>query len=158
MNINVREAAITDSEDIFTWRNDDTTRKMSFTTDEVDWSGHSKWLESSLQNSNRVLYICEYSSYKGSIGIVRFDIDSDSAIVSINLNPSERGKGLSSICINKSIDKFVEDRSEVTKITAEIKESNRVSQYAFIKARFRFVEQVDKTMRYQLTVQKQISI
>mgnify|MGYP001112773166 CR=1 FL=1 len=158
MDINVREAAIIDSEDIFTWRNDETTRQMSFTTDKVDWSGHKKWLESSLQNNSRVLYICEYSSSNGRIGIVRFDIDNDIAIISINLNPLERGKGLSSICINKSIDKFLESHSGITRIVAEIKQSNLFSQYAFIRAGFGFVEEVDEAMRYQLMVYERKSI
>jgi RimJ/RimL family protein N-acetyltransferase len=154
MDIKVREASESDSEDIFTWRNDETTRRMSFTSDKVDWLGHSKWFESSLKNKQRALYICEYFSSKRSIGIVRFDIDTNNAIISINLNPSERGKGLSKECIKESINRFIEDYVDIKEIWAEIKQSNKASQCAFISVGFEFIKQSGETLEYQFKIQR----
>ncbi len=152
MNIKVRKASKSDSEDIFTWRNDDKTRKMSFSSDRVDWDGHSKWFLSSLKNPNRVLYMCEGTMFEGSIGIVRFDIDKHKAIVSINLNPKARGKGLSKGCINNAIDTFLKSHADIKSVVAEIKEENEASQSAFVSAGFRLMEKVGETLVYQFEV------
>ena len=39
--INVRRAHENDSSDVFKWRNDEVTQKMSHTKEAVEWEGHS---------------------------------------------------------------------------------------------------------------------
>jgi hypothetical protein len=51
------KATENDSADIWKWRNDTLTRKMSTTTDEVSWKAHSNWYNNSLKNTNRYLYV-----------------------------------------------------------------------------------------------------
>lgn len=46
--INIRLVRKKDSKDIFEWRNDEITRKLSHKTDVVGWNGHCKWLIRSL--------------------------------------------------------------------------------------------------------------
>ena len=101
--INTRVASITDSRDIFEWRNDELTRKMSHTSDIVEWEGHSAWFESSLENKNRLILLCESINELKKIAVVCFDINFRRALVSINLSPEMRGKGISKQCLSKSI-------------------------------------------------------
>ena len=89
---NVRKANESDSRDIFEWRNDELTRQMSHTTDLVEWDGHSAWFAASLANTKRLLVICEDESTDEKVAIVRFDIEDERALISINLSPQMRGK------------------------------------------------------------------
>ncbi len=80
---------------------------MSITTEEVNWETHSAWYDKSLTNPNRHLYVGILDGEK--IGMCRFDIDieSNTAEVSINLNPKYRGKNLSNKLLIKSIEEFL---------------------------------------------------
>ena len=57
-SVNVRPAQDDDARDIFAWRNDEVTRKMSHSMNEIDWASHLNWYLSSLGNPNRCLLIC----------------------------------------------------------------------------------------------------
>ena len=99
----VKPASEDDSEDIFTWRNDRLTREMSLTTDLVAWDGHKLWFENTLKNETRLLLMCVDTAVNEKICVVRFDLDMNRALVSINLAPSMRGKGLAKRCLNDAI-------------------------------------------------------
>ena len=129
--INTRVASITDSKDIFEWRNDDLTRKMSHTTDIVEWEGHIEWFESSLKNKNRLLLLCEDINDLKKIAVVRFDINSLRALVAINLSPEMRGEGISKQCLSESIENFKNVFPQVVALDAEIKLENIASQRVF---------------------------
>ena len=124
----IRPATPQDSDDLFTWRNDQQTRAMSISIDEVAHADHDRWFDATLSNPNRVLYIGEVDNNK--IGMCRFDIGEDkTAIVSINLNPLMRGKGWSVEFLKRSIDTFW----EISKIdlNATIKHNNTASIKCF---------------------------
>jgi RimJ/RimL family protein N-acetyltransferase len=129
--INTRVASITDSRDIFEWRNDELTRKMSHTSDIVEWEGHSAWFESSLENKNRLILLCESINELKKIAVVCFDINFRRALVSINLSPEMRGKGISKQCLSKSIENFKNRFPQVVALDAEIKLENIASQRVF---------------------------
>tara|TARA_B110000977_G_C10858403_1_gene408711 strand:- start:307 stop:765 length:459 start_codon:yes stop_codon:yes gene_type:complete len=129
--INTRVASITDSKDIFEWRNDELTRKMSHTTNIVEWEGHSAWFESSLENKNRLILLCESINDSKKIAVVCFDISSRRALVAINLSPEMRGKGISKQCLSKSIENFKNGFPQVVALDAEIKPENIASQRVF---------------------------
>ena len=128
----VRKANDGDNVDIFDWRNDALTRQMYHNTDYVEWSIHSNWFSSSLTNENRLLIMCEKKETLEKIAIVRFDVDEGRALVSINLNPNQRGKGLAKICLANSIDYFSKYFSDINKIVAEIKKENIASGKTFL--------------------------
>ena len=117
----VRKANDGESKYIFDWRNDALTRQMSHNTDYVEWDRHSNWFSSSLTNENRLLIMCEKKDTLEKIAIVRFDVDEGRALVSINLNPNQRGKGLAKVCLTNSINYFSKYFSDINKMVAEIK-------------------------------------
>ena len=131
LDIKIRSAKENDSKDIFEWRNDEITRQMSHTSEIIEWENHSRWYSNSLNSENRILLICE-DNRNEKIAIIRFDISKSNAIISINLNPNQRGKGLAKPCLIRSIDFFSTEYIGIKNLIADIKEDNVASQKTFL--------------------------
>ena len=147
--INARLAIITDSKDIFEWRNDELTRQMSYTSDVVGWDGHSNWFAASLKNKNRFLLMCEEDSSGEKVAVIRFDIENDNALISINISPKVRGRGLAKICLSTSISFFKSKFPLVQHIFAEIKLINEASSRAFKGVGFILKEETNDIKTYE---------
>lgn len=130
-DIKIRSAKENDSKDIFEWRNDEITREMSHTSEIIEWENHSKWFSSSLGSKSRILLICE-DDYSEKIALIRFDIFESNSVISINLNPTQRGKGLAKSCLIRSIEFFSKEYIEIENLIAQIKENNIASQKTFL--------------------------
>ena len=150
--IKTRKAELTDSKTIFEWRNDQLTRAMSHNTDVVDWEGHSTWFASSLENKNRLLLLCEDKNDAKKIAVVRFDVNSPRALVSINLAPDVRGEGISKQCLRGSIASFRNEFPQVTALDAEIKLRNIASQRLFESVGFFNVRNDANTLFYEYSI------
>lgn len=150
----VRRATETDSRVIFGWRNDETTRFMSHTTDVVEWEQHSEWYEATLKNQNRCLLMCSIITTNEQVAVARFDLDGEVAVISINVSPFMRGKGLSKVCLRAVIAYFLSIYKSVSCIEAEIKSINIASQKAFEGAGFCFQKENDGTQVYKYLVDR----
>lgn len=150
--INTRLALESDSKVIFIWRNDGLTRSMSLNTDLVAWDGHVKWFESTLKNPNRILIMCLLAETKNRVAIVRFDVQGTRALVSINLAPSMRGKGLGKKCLGESIKFFKENYSFVKALDAEIKDVNIASISSFESIGFTKVKEEQGLLHFEYFV------
>ena len=128
--ISVRHAVPNDSLDIFHWRNDPITRQMSHETKIIDLDDHNTWFSNSLVSKRFILLICENEESE-KISLISFKISQSDAVISINLNPTQRGNNLAKPCLVKSIDFFSEYYCEVKRLVAEIKEENIPSQKTF---------------------------
>ena len=128
-NIHTRKATADDTQEIFEWRNDPITRSMFFEQNEILWENHVNWFNSTLKNPERILIIGELSKEK--IGVVRFDITKQEAYISININPSYRGKKLAPTLL-LAAQKHLPQNIEI--LTAEIKNKNTASIKSFQKA------------------------
>jgi UDP-2,4-diacetamido-2,4,6-trideoxy-beta-L-altropyranose hydrolase len=144
--LTVLRATENDSKDIWEWRNHELTKQMSKTTESVSWGAHSSWYEKSLVNPNRYLYL-GFLNDNEKIGICRFDVEvkTNTAEVSINLNPQHKGKKLSSQLLSQAIAKFCEERN--TYLAATIKKTNIKSIKCFTKNGFTF-EREDNDFKY----------
>ena len=131
----VRRVIETDRKVIFDWRNDELTRCMFRCTSVVDWETHCNWLRARLSNDRCCLLMCEFNA-ESPIAVVRFDLDIDTAQVSINLAPQKRGKGLASQCLASTISYFVKYYPSVSKLFAEIRTQNEASRKSFEKVGF----------------------
>ena len=127
----VRLATIEDSLDILSWRNDPTTRYMSFENNIVDKKSHEKWYQNVLKNPNNIMVVGFIGEVK--VGVVRFTIKKSEIIISINMGVDSRGKGLAPILLVAS-EKFLEKKLGVVKLVAEVKEENVASVKTFLKA------------------------
>tara|TARA_R110002033_G_scaffold171173_2_gene217128 strand:- start:33063 stop:33392 length:330 start_codon:yes stop_codon:yes gene_type:complete len=73
--------------------------------DHIDWGVHDLWFSEALVDRDKILLVGFQVNDGEKVGVVRFDCDgSGKAEVSINLNPDFRGKGLSKLMLNKSLD------------------------------------------------------
>ena len=122
----IRNIKKEDSEDLFTWRNDLTSRKMFFNEEEISYNNHLEWLKESIANPDRDLYIGELNNNK--FGVCRFDYNKlvNTSKISININPCFRGKGLGKEFLKNVIIKYLKKRRCI--LLAEIKEKNIISK------------------------------
>ena len=149
---NIRKANNYDSRDIFDWRNDELTRQMSHTSDFVDWNGHSGWFASSFTNKNTLIVMCEDESTNEKVAMVRFDVEDDRALISINLSPKMRGKRKAKGCLSDAISFFKKYFSDVQFIDAEIKSTNITSQKSFLGVGFVLVKENADVFYYEYAV------
>ena len=96
--VRLRPATIADAELLFVWRNDPQTRAQSLQQLPVAWESHLTWLQASLRNPNRQLYIAEGIVQDASgqpliLGTVRADKLDEEYELSWTVAPEQRGKG-----------------------------------------------------------------
>lgn len=149
MNVEVRKAKDSDSDDIYAWRNDAKTCAMSVNNTTVSIEDHEKWFKESMKNSHRTLYIGENEHFK--IGVCRFDYNQkdQTSTVSINLNPRARGHGFSIPFLKKSITLF--QKQHQSELCATIRKDNIPSIKCFEKCGFEFFSADDEYNYYRLS-------
>ncbi|MBT8585688.1 GNAT family N-acetyltransferase [Polynucleobacter paneuropaeus] len=135
----IRDAESSDSEDIFLWRNDPSTRSMSTCEQKVTMNEHEKWFINSLLNPERKLYIGVTEAIKVGICHFRYHTNKEFAEVSINLNPEVRGRNLSFELLKKSINKY--KASNICQLKATIKKDNIPSIRIFHQCDFRKISE-----------------
>lgn len=137
---------------LFNWRNDKDTRNASINTDPISFNSHQKWYESILANEQSFILI-GYVSNGEAIGMCRFTFSETSgeSEVSINLNPSFRGKGLSSSLLKQALNLYSLEVSRPKSIIAVIKAKNLASIRIFEKAGFILFESNMGLLTYKLT-------
>jgi len=150
--MNIREAVESDCIFIFNWRNDFYTKKMSLNNSEISYDEHCAWYEETLNNPLKIIFIGENDHDR--VGVCRFDLDNNNLIaeISINLNPSFRGKGLGKDLLISSIDKFEKENKFL--LVAFIKKENIASQNLFEYAGFAPSSYHDAIIKYELPVIK----
>jgi len=135
MEIKIRKAKINDCKDVFNWRNDELTRKVSFSSDPVSYDDHLRWFNDSLSDPSRTIYIGE--NHNGNkIGVIRLDRrNKDVAEFNINIAPEMRGKGYGSRLIELACVSYSQEYGQCL-FLARIKKDNLASFKTFKKAGF----------------------
>lgn len=142
----IRTADLSDLRDIFEWRNDFFSRSMFLNSEVVSLNDHIDWYHRYLKNPHKIIYIGSINKLK--VGMVRFDFDEDTmqSEVSINLNPSLRGKGFGLKLLSKSISIY--KQSKDTPLIATVKKGNDSSLRTFTK--FGFHNKYEDDLCYHL--------
>ena len=127
-----------DSLDIWLWRNDKKSIFFSKNKKKITLEAHNRWFKKNLNNKKIKFYIglIVSKNQKKKVGVVRFNIKSKYALVSINLNPVMRGKKLSYILLASGIKKFLKFKK--IKLISVIKKNNFASIKCFLKNGFCF--------------------
>jgi RimJ/RimL family protein N-acetyltransferase len=146
--ITVREANELDSRDLWEWRNNPVVRKEFFDPMPVSWEGHQKWFNVAIANPKTRIYMAQIGDAK--IGVIRFEIESEIAKVSVNLNPDYFGKHLGSKIIKLGTEKLFNEMNRAKSVLAEIKSSNLGSQKAFANAGYELREQSKDLVLYKI--------
>jgi len=115
----LRPATLEDAKILFEWRNDPQVRAASHTQDEISFEDHLAWLEGSLANPDRKLYIAEADGI--SVGTVRSDWSENVYTLSWTVRPEARGKGIGKRMVSLLVRQIREP------ICAEVKVENLAS-------------------------------
>jgi RimJ/RimL family protein N-acetyltransferase len=130
--LNLRPATLEDAETLFEWRNDPQVRAASHNQDEISFESHLAWLESSLTNPDRKLYIAEEDGVR--VGTVRADLVEGAYALSWTVSPEWRGKGIGRRMVSLLVEQIKEP------IQAEVKVENlasiKIAQTAGMKLDF----------------------
>jgi UDP-2,4-diacetamido-2,4,6-trideoxy-beta-L-altropyranose hydrolase len=131
--VRLRAATADDARRLFDWVNDPVVRSTSFAPAPVAWETHVTWLERTIADPARRLFVVE--SDAAAIGQVRFDLDGDRAEISIGLAAAQRGSGLGAAAIDAGVRALFRGTDVVT-VVARIRTDNRSSAVAFGDAGF----------------------
>tara|TARA_B100000886_G_scaffold335975_1_gene293921 strand:- start:369 stop:845 length:477 start_codon:yes stop_codon:yes gene_type:complete len=132
-DIIIKKAKDEYSKDIWKWRNDKVTRKMSKNSAYIPWDNHKKWFSEAIKDPNTLFYIGKVGNI--SIGSIRFVKDQkciDNYYVNINISPNFRGKGLSKDFLKNGIKRFLSDVNKINILKAEVKNINNKSNKLFL--------------------------
>lgn len=97
--IEFRPARFDDAETLFKWRNDPETRANSVNTDEIPWPDHAAWMERSLADQRRRIYIAEKNG--SPVGTVRVDYGLEIEL-SWTVAPEHRGNGIGKLLVQNA--------------------------------------------------------
>lgn len=129
----LRPAQKDDCLDIFNWRNDPVSVMFS-PSGKIKFEEHEVWFNKKIEDPQTSIIVIT-NLKKEKVGMIRFDKDKKKAIVSINLNPKYRGKGLGKESLRLAIKKYF-NNFDVEEIVAKIDPKNVVSQNLFFKLGF----------------------
>lgn len=137
MNITftLRPATAKDKKNLFFWRNHEAVRQFAKDSSLISWETHGLWLEKTLQNPDRALFIAE--SETEPLGVLRFDFEGTEAWVSVYLVPEKIGQGYGAHLLLAGIQWMQDQRPEVQRLIAEIVSENSPSIRVFEKAGYR---------------------
>jgi UDP-2,4-diacetamido-2,4,6-trideoxy-beta-L-altropyranose hydrolase len=132
--IQIRAARAGDSRTLFELRNHPAVRKVSHNSDPIDWSQHDAWFAGVLQSSHQALLVGEVNSIP--IGSVRFDLQDQSAKISISVSPEHSESGLGSELLQAAEEWLAKNRPDVQLMFAEVLSGNIRSHRLFRAARY----------------------
>jgi len=131
-DIIMRPARREDARNLFEWRNAPEIRAMSRTRDPIAWETHATWVDGVLADENRKLLIGERRGIP--VGVVRFDVEGDSAEVSVYKVPGLTGPGLGADLLASAESWLARHCPSVRSLRAEVLGDNAASHRLFVAA------------------------
>ena len=132
LDISLRKATMDDCEAIYKWRNAEETRRHIFYPEQISLDKHCTWFMESLKNYYRQILIAEL--HGRPVGVLRYDIDGQLAVISIYNVPGIKGYGIGTQIINTGSKWLRRYFPDVHKIQAKVLPENVVSKKAFVNA------------------------
>jgi len=127
--IQMRLAEAKDAQAIFNWRNHPFVRNHSGNTQEIKWEEHREWFEMRLSRKISPILIGEINSQ--ALGVVRFDISNNEAMVSIYLVPDSGLKGWGWCLLEQAENWLRQHHPQVVKLHAQVLPNNEPSKKLF---------------------------
>jgi UDP-2,4-diacetamido-2,4,6-trideoxy-beta-L-altropyranose hydrolase len=134
-DIEIRVASLADSESLFEWRNHPAIRMASRNPELINRESHQKWFASVLVSSDRLLLIGQREGLP--VGVVRFDIQGDTAEVSIYLVPNIQQPGQGRNLLQSAEKWLTANRPWLKNISACVLNGNERSQFLFSGAGYK---------------------
>jgi RimJ/RimL family protein N-acetyltransferase len=133
--IEMQEAQLNDSRNIFEWRNHPIVRAGSRNKELISWETHRRWFTRALESPNTLLLIGRL--WQSPIGVARFDVKDNTAEVSIYLVPGTEKKGRGKSLLRSAERWLAERRPEIHEIYAYVLNENEPSSSLFQAASYR---------------------
>ena len=129
-----RPATAADGTMLLNWRNDPRIRRYFRNPAVIGLDQHLEWFTRALSDESRlILVVCRGQT---PVGCVRFNLDGDSAEVSIYIDPSCHGSGLGSGVLRAALDFLHAERPWVNVCSAEVLTENVASEAMFANCGF----------------------
>jgi len=133
----VRKAEKKDINLIYDLSNDPLVRKNSINSKKIPWKEHLNWFEKKINDKDSVFYVI-FDDKGEFIGQVRYEINNNTAIVSISIAKYFRGKKLSVPLLKDTARLLFKEKENVNEIHALIKPDNISSIKSFQMAQYVF--------------------
>jgi RimJ/RimL family protein N-acetyltransferase len=127
--LDVRPATMADTDLLFGWANDATTRAWSKSTQPISREEHERWMSLNVLTGYPAHWVMIAHNDFGDVGVVRFDMvkgDVMSYEVSITIGSDHRGKGYGCNALERACQIMFDST-----LIAEIKSSNMASRRIF---------------------------
>jgi len=132
--LTLRSVEEDDAQAVLEWANDPDTREASFSSSRITMKEHLQWFEDKLSDPNVVMLLG--TDCQGvTIGVVRFDLHEDEAVVSLNVAPEHRGRGHGGELLRLACREIL-SRPDVDLVIAHVKRENTRSVQVFLGAGF----------------------
>jgi UDP-2,4-diacetamido-2,4,6-trideoxy-beta-L-altropyranose hydrolase len=132
--VRVRRAVRSDAERVYAWRNAPETRRFTPDPRPLLLDAHLEWFYKAIRDDTRVMLIGEDEA--GPFGVLRYDLESRGALVSIYLDPERRGRGLGAALLSAGEGWMLGRRPDVVRFRAEVQHDNAPSRRLFAGAGF----------------------
>ena len=135
VELSLRPVTMDDAELILEWVNDPLDRANSFSSELITLREHLAWLEASLGDPDKFLYIMVLNG--NDVGHVKLDVGGDVAEIGYCVAPNWRGHGLANAAVALIAAEVRDSIPAVKKLIGHVKTSNEASKRAFVKAGYR---------------------
>jgi len=130
----LRSAVASDENALLGLRNSPDIRECSLNPATIPREAHHAWFQSRLADPSTVLVMA--CDDRELAGYVRFDLDDETATVSIALAAQYRGVGLGGAVLEGAIDRLIHEHDRITTLIAVVRSENRGSRAMFARADF----------------------
>lgn len=137
LSFSIRPVTTDDALLLFSWRNDERTRRYFFNSDPIAFSQHLEWLSATLSSASSTLLLAERGEVP--VACIRFDCREHRATVSIYIDPDLHGQGIGATALSHAVGWVFELRPEVEIIEADVLTGNEPSQRVFRGAGFKSI-------------------
>lgn len=131
--VHLRPARQGDAELLLAWRNDADAVRFSGTGTPVDSDEHLRWLRSRLDDPATALWVAEVDGRE--VGSARVDVRNAAGVVSIAVDPAERGKGVGTAVLTRLLT-YCAAGIQVDRLVATVDPRNVASLQLFQRVGF----------------------
>lgn len=121
----LRPVKMCDAALLLEWVNDPEDRANSFSSDQITFDEHTKWLKRSLSDPNVRLYMLAFDGI--SVGHIKLRIEECQAEIGYSISPKWRGRGFAKIAIALVAEEVRCALPQVASLIAQVKPTNVAS-------------------------------
>lgn len=124
-DIIVRPVAADEARKIWEWRNSPEIRTTAVDPAEIPWEDHSAWFARRIADPQTAMLIG--AAQGADVGFIRFDLDGDTARVSIFLAPEQAGRGIGRALLQAGERWIVARYPDIRRFHADVRPENGTS-------------------------------